>query len=317
MEIRKFWLFERSKRVLDILQFYAKGIWYRLESDDVFVWAAAIAFKMLIAFIPLLIMATGVIGWILQSFLSTSDPYLAINRFLATFLPQYQNREVVQGINSLARAGQRFTYIGSASLFILSISLFTTLQTVVSHIFKEERVNRSLWRSYLFDARMVIQVGSAFVVSILLTLILTAVKQTGDGYLETLPNVSPQLIALWGSLANGILYYLLPLLVTMAMFFQLYYFVPKPHPPVKSVIAGTLFTAVLWELAKNLFAWYASTLRPFDRYGASHDALVPALGDFFGITMALVFWAYYSGLVFILGGMMAALHEKARRKGLH
>ncbi|HRK73238.1 MAG TPA: YhjD/YihY/BrkB family envelope integrity protein, partial [Rhodothermales bacterium] len=86
------------KRLMDVLQFYAKGIWHRLETDDVFVWAAAIAFKMLIAFIPLLIMATGVIGWVVQYILSTSDPYLAINRFLATFLPQYQNREGVQGI---------------------------------------------------------------------------------------------------------------------------------------------------------------------------------------------------------------------------
>lgn len=283
--------------------------------EDVFIWAAAIAYKILIAFIPLLIMATGSLGWVVQSFLNTADPNETVQAFLQTFLPQYQSNEVIHGITSLAKAGQRFTIIGSVTLFFLSISLFTTLQTVVAHVFREERSHRNLWRAYLFDARMVIQVGISFVLSIVLTLVLTGIKQTGDGYLVNFPDAPLWLIGLWNSLANGFLSYLLPLAVTISMFFQLYYFVPEPHPPLRSVLIGTLFTAVLWELAKNVFAWYATTLRPFERYSNSHDPLIPALGDFFGITMALVFWAYYSGLVFIFGGMIAAQHEKMIRKG--
>lgn len=302
------WL-EQAYRVL---LFYIKGIFTRFMEEDVFLWAAAIAFKMLIAFIPLIILTTGTIGWLIQSFLQDSplSPTDTLERFLQTFLPQYHSESVISGIHRLASSGQQFTLFGSISLFFLSISLFTSLQTIVSHIFKEQRKHRHLLRAYLFDLRMVVQIGFFFVLSILLTIILTGIKATGADYLTSFHQFPQWLSDLWDGLANGILSYLLPLLATMGMFFQVYYFVPEPHPPFRSVVVGTFFTALSWEVAKNFFAWYATTLRPFERYSESPDALVPSLGDFFGITMALVFWAYYSGVVFIIGGMIAALHEK-------
>jgi membrane protein len=300
---------------LDTTSYYTKGLYKRFWEDDIFVWASAIAFKVMVAFLPLVALALGTLGWILQAYVvgQNHSAFEAIGHFIQSFIPNYENDLVIHGIESLAQVGSTFTLFGGISLLILAISLFSTLQTVVEHIFHEERGQRVLWKAYLFDLQLVFQTGIFFLASVVLTVILTAVKTTGAEYLASFPNAPLWMLTVWDMFSNGIASYLLPLLITAAMFFQLYYFIPLPHPPLRSVLVGTLFTSLLWEVAKNLFTWYATTLKPFERFDDSQGGLVPSLGDFFGVTMALVFWAYYSGLVFVIGGMIAALHETRQR----
>ncbi len=104
---------------------------------------------------------------------------------------------------------------------------------------------------------------------------------------------------------------LVPFLITTAMFFQLFYFVPKPHPPPRSTLFGALFSAILWEAAKSAFTLFAQYAGRFDRY--SSDGAEGVLGSTFGLIIAFVFWVYYSGIVLCLGGIMVLLHEKRHR----
>ena len=95
------------------------------------------------------------------------------------------------------------------------------------------------------------------------------------------------------------------------MFFQLYYFIPNPHPPRRSALIGTSVAAISWELAKSLFTFYATNIGTFERYrGAAAGSGIAALGDTFGIIIALVVWVYYSGIVLIAGGIVVMVHER-------
>jgi membrane protein len=89
----------------------------------------------------------------------------------------------------------------------------------------------------------------------------------------------------------------------------LLYFIPKPHPPRRSVLIGALTTGVLWEAAKYGFTFYATRAGRFD-YGGEGST---PIGDTFGIIIAFVFWVYYSGIVLLIGAVVALLHEKAHR----
>lgn len=74
----------------------------------------------------------------------------------------------------------------------------------------------------------------------------------------------------------------------------LYRWLPARRVPWKAALAGGWLTALLWEAAKQVLSVY---LRRND-YGHAYPVL--------GSALALLLWVYYAGLVFLLGGEVAA-----------
>jgi membrane protein len=95
----------------------------------------------------------------------------------------------------------------------------------------------------------------------------------------------------------------LALAFSTAFFFVPYRYFPHRRVPVGAALAGALLAAVLWETAKQIFRWYILSFGVYDQvYGP------------LGVLVALAMFAYYSGVVFILGAeFAAALMTKARR----
>ena len=83
---------------------------------------------------------------------------------------------------------------------------------------------------------------------------------------------------------------------------------PRPHPPWRSALAGAAVAAVLFEAAKNGFAFYAAHLGGFDKYSAAGET-PGGLGGVCGLLLAFVFWIYFSGLILIAGAVVTGLHE--------
>ena len=90
-----------------------------------------------------------------------------------------------------------------------------------------------------------------------------------------------------------------------ALFFVAYRYFPHRKVPVGPALAGALLASVLWEAAKQLFRWYILTLGVYDKVYGPLGALV-----------ALNMFAYYSGVVFVLGAeFAAALRTGGRARG--
>src|SRR6266446_384094 len=87
-----------------------------------------------------------------------------------------------------------------------------------------------------------------------------------------------------------------------ALFFVAYRYFPHRKVPVGAALAGALLASVLWEAAKQLFRWYILTLGVYDKIYGPLGALV-----------ALSMFAYYSGIVFVLGAEFAAAFRAGRR----
>ena len=71
---------------------------------------------------------------------------------------------------------------------------------------------------------------------------------------------------------------------------------------------GAFVASAMWEVAKRVFSFYAVSFGTFDRYSG-----IDKLGDLLGLIVGIVFWVYYSGLVFIIGAMLTALHQDRAR----
>lgn len=281
------------------VRYYSIGLYLELSAKNVFLWAQAIAFKVLVTIVPIVVLATGILG----RFLREKDSFAAVSRFIRELLPPSQSQRLIESIRQLQEASGTIVGIGGVGLFLSAMSLLITLRIAVSNAFEQTwHRERSLFRGYLFDVRMVLQVGLLFLLTIGLSVFLPSPTDISEGVLQWMGGDGQWLQGVW-SWSIRVTRLLLPLLITTAMFFQLYYFVPKPHPRKRSAAAGALIAAVLWEITKQAFTYYATYVGRFDRFGTD------ALGNTFGLIVAFVFWVYFSGVVLMIGAIVASLRE--------
>lgn len=293
----------RFKRVP---KYYAHGIYRQLTDKDIFLWAQAIAFKVLITIVPVIILATGVLGQVLRR----ENAFETVRDYLQDFLPPYRSENLLSFLQQFTDASGTLTIVGVLGLLFSATILLTTLRVAVGNVFQEDwHEGRTILGGYLFDIRMVGQVGLFFLLTFGLTLFMRWLDGSGFEFIQDIGLDYVWLRQGWRRTFKT-LGLLIPFLLTTAMFFQLMFFVPKPHPPKRSALLGALTTAVLWEFAKQGFAFYATHVGRFD-YGSDDGA--NAIGDTFGLIIAFVFWVYYSGIVLLLGAVVALLHEKAHR----
>ena len=284
------------------VQYYLRGLYRELTAKNVFLWAQAIAFKVLVTIVPIVILGTGIVGRILQG----KDAFTTVERFIRGLLPPSQSNELITFLGQVQDASGTIVGLGGIGLFLSAVSLFITLRIAVSNAFEQNwHQERSLLWGYVFDVRMVLQVGFLFLLTVGLSVGLPSffisfiLGDLGDNgqWLHWLWNRT-----LW---MTGLL---LPFLITTAMFFQLYYLVPQPHPRKRSALSGALIAGILWEATKQAFTYYATYVGQFDQYQTGAEGL-SALGNTFGLIIAFVFWVYFSSIVLMLGAVIASLHE--------
>lgn len=290
--------------LLNIPRFYIKGMYQEMYNSNVFLWAQAIAFKVLITVVPLILLGTGIAGNVLKR----EKPFRSMEALIRDFLPAYQSDQIVSFLSQLQSASSTLTWLGAVGFTLTAVTLFTTLRTVLANVFSGEwHEHRSLLRGYLFDFRMVVQVGLFFVAS---TAITVARETLNTPSMERLRQIGFDPVLLQEGLQTALGYFgvVLPLLLSTAMFFQLIYFTPRPRPPWRSALSGAMFTAILWEAAKRGFTMYATSFGSFEQTGLA------ALGDSFVLIIVIVFWAYFSGLILTMGAIVTLLHERRNRK---
>ncbi|WP_420456360.1 YihY/virulence factor BrkB family protein [Rubrivirga sp.] len=301
-----------AKKALTLPQYYGKGLLKVLTTDPVFLWAQAIAFKTLVTLLPLLLLATGIFGLVLRQ----EDPFTTVSGFLRAFLPAGQSDGLVELVLQLQEASGTITVFGAVAFLVTVITLFSTLRYVVGEAMGENRHNmRSLLGGYAFDLRMMAQVGSLFLLSFLITAAIRVLSAESGAMAGRIGLDAGAVSAVTGGLLQ-VVTVLVPYILTVGMLAQLYYFVPRPHPPVKSALVGAAAGAVLFELAKNGFALYATHVANFDQYADQAEGGLGGLGGVFGLILAFVFWVYFSGLILVVAAAVAAMHERRHRPRL-
>lgn len=290
--------------MLESARYYIRGVVRQLYQKEVFLWAQAIAFKVLITLVPIVILGTGLFGRVLRQ----ERPFAYVERVVRDFVPAYGADRLVGFLGQLQGASTALTIIGVATLVVTATTLFTTLRIVLANIFREDwHSSRPVLRGYLFDLRMAIQVGLFFLASIGLTVVAQTMGPPGISALADIGIGTGWLQTLWDGAVHG-LSVGLPFLMSVGMFFQLLWFTPIPRPPKRSALAGSLVGALLWEAAKHGFTAYATRMGSFD------SGFLSLLGDTFVLVILLLFWAYYSGLVLCMGAIITLLYEARHRR---
>ena len=249
-----------------------------------FFQAAGLAFSFLTCLVPILFFIVSLAGFVLTR-KAASEMVL---KQLAEIIPVYKG-ELHDGLAEIIRRRSLSGLLGTAVLLLFASQLFASLRLVLNDAFGFTR-GPGLLREVAKDIALLFAMGVLFLASILIFDLFTWVQ-----LLLKPAQMPPE----W----TRSLFIALALGFSTTLFFIMYRYFPHQRVPAGAALAGALLASVLWETAKQAFRWYIL------RVGV-YDAIYGPLGALVGLGM----FAYYSGIVFILGAeFTAALMTKRRR----
>ncbi len=272
-----------------------------------FFLAQAIAFKSLITIIPVTLFILGLLAQYFQS----PENLELVSGLVSALVPTYLD-DFIKFFQDYQAADSKITLIGAVGSLVFATVLMNTFCVVISEVFAgNHHEGRPFVRQYMFSFRLAVQVGGIFFLTILLSIFVQTLNVAGLSFLKEIGIDKVWIQSGWRRMIN-LLGVLIPFVLSSAMFFQLYYLIPKPHPPVRSVLLGTATATIFWEAAKSLFTLYATNFAFFNRFRDNVVFGLEDLSNTIGLIIALMVWVYYSGIVLIVGSIVVMLDEKRR-----
>ena len=140
-------------------------------------------------------------------------------------------------------------------------------------------------------------VGLLLSVSVLVTSVLLALQEIADR-LSPRQLENYRFLSSVGSVFWQIVFALVSLLVTFALFAIVYRFMPNALVTVRDVLPGAVIAGLLWEGAKYVFAWSLNYLDYNQIYGSV------------GAVVAVLVWGYVSSLVLLFGAQLTSVFHR-------
>lgn len=255
--------------------------------------ASGITFNVLVTIVPLLLISISILGYAIDSPGAAREQIL---HFIQRVMP-LASAEAESLLFSLVEDRGKLLGIGLVWLVWASSRLFGSLRTVLEIIFEippEDRLG--IVEGKIHDLKLVVLVGTLFVVSISLTTGLRWVRNYGVSFMGIDPfDVS------WITAVTSVL---VAFAVTVVMFYFVYRYAPDRWIPRSDAAIAALFSGILFEFAKQGFVAYLSEFGRFLKlYGSFTNIVVVS------------FWVYYSSVVFMLGGQLARIVQVHRGRG--
>lgn len=300
----------RIKSLFSGVKYYARGLVHRLFTRPVPIWCQAIAFKVLVTLVPLILLATGIFGLVLRQ----ENPYETVANYVRSMVPPTQSEPLINLISDLQQASGTLTILAAVLFLFTVVTLFGTLRFVIGQAMSTgSHETRSRWQGILFDFQMAVQVGLLFLASFGVTFAMNTLQVHTTSWGVDM-GLDPETLRRGWRIVLTSTTLLIPWLLSFAMFTQLYHFIPRPKTPPRSAMFGAAATALLFETAKNLFTFYARSTGDLFRFRSTSGAnALESVSGVFGLVLAFVFWAYLSGLVLIIGAIIASLHEERHK----
>jgi membrane protein len=273
---------------------FVSRVYHKAGQDDIFFLAGGIAFNVLVAAIPFLLLLVSIFGFVLQATLE--DPQQTAVNYIVEILPA--SPRVVEWTRELVgeavEGRTRFGVLGLILLVWVSTRMIGSLRSALRSVFDIPE-ERGIVEGKIFDAKMVAVAGTLFAANTGITVLLEAVQTYGfellglseDGTVRTLRAIYAQILAF---------------AFIFLMFLLIYRYLPVRRISWRIALVAATFTSVAFEMLKSAFAWYVANVATF---AASY-------GEVLATAVILVFWIYYSAVVFVLGGEVGQVYEMHR-----
>lgn len=284
-----------------IVRDYLKRIWDNAAEDNVLFLAGGIAFNILIAAIPFVLLMVSGLTYLLPA-ITDMTPARAVHQFVDQLLPLQSATagEWVHKVIDDVIVTRTSVTAWSALIFAwLSTRLFGSLRSALADVFDIEH-ERSILQGKIFDFQITLVSTILFVASTLVTGYIALATTRGLTALQE--------AGLRKDVMTGLEYWIgrgLSFVFITAMFFALYKYLPIRKVRTRTALLAGVFSGLLFELAKYVFRLIILGLNPQSIYTGTIAALV-----------IIVVWVYYAALIFLIGGEVGQVYELRRTRRL-
>ena len=280
------------------LRDYAKRVWDNAGEDNVLFLAGGIAFNILLAAVPFVLLLVWFLTYLLQR--SPAGASEVVTHYLDKLLPSHiesPDAPTHRIISAILTSNKNLGLWSSLSFVWFSTRLFGSLRTVLASVFDIES-ERGIIAGKIFDVKITILSTVLITANTLISTYVLVATRSSVQVLEDLgirADVMSQARA-WGT-------HLVASALLAVMFFSLYKFLPIRRVRTKTAWVAALFTSVMFEAAKLVFGLYVRSFNPSSLYTGTVAAIV-----------VVVFWVYYAALIFILGGEVGQVYDLRRTR---
>ncbi|MEE9345243.1 MAG: virulence factor BrkB family protein [Methylococcales bacterium] len=266
---------------------FFQSLWKDFVDAQCLQLAASLSYTTLLSIVPLMAVSVG----ILMAFPVFETLNDKLQEFIfANFVPN--SGTVIQDyLSSFTDKARQLTLTGIVFLLLTALMMISTIETGLNSIWRASSDRSVLERFVMYWAVLTlgpIMMGGGLIVT---------------SYIMSVPLLSQTANTIEASL--GFLK-LIPLFLEIFSFTLLYWLVPNVRVQFRYAIIGGVFATLLFEIAKQGFAWYTRT---FPTYQTVYGALA-------AIPIFLV-WLYLSWLVTLLGAQLTYTLERHARGWLH
>ena len=293
--LRRFWYAERMRNIRGYIWHMINGIYNRAGDDHIFLYAGGLSFSLIICIVPISLIIFSVIGMLLEKrsieneislFIDNIIPYESYATHVKSVL--ISRIEEFKGYKTLAG------YIGFFGLLFAASGLFSSMRTILNKAYRVS-TNPSIWMSKLKDIGLVFGVVLYF----LLSSTLLPAFSIFEGFSEE----SDFLSQFWLAPLPDLLIQAVSFVIIFLAFFLLYTLVPQKRIPKGARTVSAVYATILWKVAEMLLGYYITEIATLKRiYGAA------------SITIVVVFWLYYTAIVFIIAAEIGQLHREWKER---
>lgn len=253
--------------------------------------AAALSYYTLLSMAPLLLIVTGLAGFLLGQQEVQQQLVEQIQALIGSDGASLM-RTVIQNADRPDR-GVWSMIVGVSLMVLGATTVFAQLQAALNRIFGVEAAPASAVLGFLWTRLVafgvVLSMGFLLLVTLILSALMTALHQYLERYLPGAP-------VLWQILNEAISLGLITLLIA-----ALFKFVPNVLLAWRTTWVGAFTTAALFTVGKVLIGIYLGRASVGSAYGAAGSAVV------------LMVWVYYASLILFFGAEITKV--VARRRG--
>jgi membrane protein len=289
----------RTESPLAVVGAYAKGIWQKAGKDDLFFLSGGVAFSILLAGVPFVLLLASGLGYALNK--SDEASHVAAidfiqNLFPATFSGDGSLLDPV--MHDVVRTRGTVGVFGAVAFVWFSTRLFGSMRSVLLHVYEVPQGHGIVWGK-LFDAALTVATTVLIVLWVAVSAYLGLARSGGVALLSQFGLHGESVMQPFTYVAGRVVAFAL----LGGLFTVLYKLLPNRKVRWEQAAFGGVTSAVLFEIARSGFSFVIHHYNPASWYTGTLAAVI-----------VVMFWVYYAALIFVLGGEFSQVYEHRHLK---
>jgi membrane protein len=260
---------------------YLRAFWERAYRENITGLSAMVAYNLLLAVFPFLLLALFIFGQISRS----PEVETSLLEDLKRLLPNVEQETLRDALEQIRENATTIGLVAIAASLWIGASFWGAMDTAFCRIYHVE------CRGWVEQKRF----SFVMLIVVIAFLAATVLLPTLEGALVSGTDKLPFGLSTIKELEN-VLLIAAALALTFAIAAVIYWAVPKGHMPWPAVWPGALFVTVTTGIANWAFPFYLENISGLSRFGSTVGFILIALVWFYALSLALLAGAVINSL---------------------